>query len=164
MIGLDCPCGSLSQLSECCGPLLSGSHHAETALRLMRSRYTAYCLRDGDYLRKTWHMRTRPVELDLRGDETAWEGLEIVRHDAGGADDGEGFVEFTALYRQGGVLRRLRERSHFVKESGEWFYLDGLVKSEPKQGRNDPCGCGSGKKYKKCCGLPLNKPTLGRSP
>jgi preprotein translocase subunit SecA len=26
------------------------------------------------------------------------------------------------------------------------------VKSEPKVGRNDPCPCGSGKKYKKCCG------------
>lgn len=23
---------------------------------------------------------------------------------------------------------------------------------EPKVGRNDPCPCGSGKKYKKCCG------------
>ena len=25
-------------------------------------------------------------------------------------------------------------------------------KSAPKIGRNDPCPCGSGKKYKKCCG------------
>ena len=27
-----------------------------------------------------------------------------------------------------------------------------VVRSEPKVGRNDPCPCGSGKKYKKCCG------------
>jgi SWIM/SEC-C metal-binding protein len=27
-----------------------------------------------------------------------------------------------------------------------------VVKSEPDIGRNDPCPCGSGKKYKKCCG------------
>ena len=26
------------------------------------------------------------------------------------------------------------------------------VHAEPKPGRNDPCSCGSGKKYKKCCG------------
>ena len=26
------------------------------------------------------------------------------------------------------------------------------VKAEKKVGRNDPCPCGSGKKYKKCCG------------
>ena len=25
------------------------------------------------------------------------------------------------------------------------------VRAEPKVGRNDPCPCGSGKKYKKCC-------------
>jgi len=25
------------------------------------------------------------------------------------------------------------------------------VRSEPKIGRNDPCPCGSGKKYKRCC-------------
>jgi preprotein translocase subunit SecA len=27
-----------------------------------------------------------------------------------------------------------------------------LRREEPKVGRNDPCSCGSGKKYKKCCG------------
>ena len=27
-----------------------------------------------------------------------------------------------------------------------------FVRAEPKVGRNDPCPCGSGKKYKKCCG------------
>ena len=27
-----------------------------------------------------------------------------------------------------------------------------VVRSSPKVGRNDPCPCGSGKKYKKCCG------------
>ena len=27
-------------------------------------------------------------------------------------------------------------------------------RAEPKIGRNDPCPCGSGKKYKKCCGAP----------
>ena len=30
-----------------------------------------------------------------------------------------------------------------------------IVRSEPKVGRNDPCPCGSGKKYKKCCGAKL---------
>ena len=29
------------------------------------------------------------------------------------------------------------------------------VVKEPKIGRNDPCPCGSGKKYKKCCGKNL---------
>jgi uncharacterized protein YecA (UPF0149 family) len=29
-----------------------------------------------------------------------------------------------------------------------------IVEHSPKVGRNDPCPCGSGKKYKKCCGDP----------
>jgi SEC-C motif-containing protein len=51
------------------------------------------------------------------------------------------------------------ERSRFVKESDRWYYVDGLLptpvtyrREEEKVGRNDPCPCGSGKKYKKCCG------------
>jgi len=31
-----------------------------------------------------------------------------------------------------------------------------VIKTEPKIGRNDPCPCGSGKKYKKCCMLKNN--------
>jgi len=27
-----------------------------------------------------------------------------------------------------------------------------MARSEPKVGRNDPCPCGSGQKYKQCCG------------
>ncbi|MFL5839695.1 MAG: SEC-C metal-binding domain-containing protein, partial [Thermoleophilaceae bacterium] len=30
--------------------------------------------------------------------------------------------------------------------------VETLVREEPKVGRNDPCPCGSGKKYKKCHG------------
>lgn len=33
------------------------------------------------------------------------------------------------------------------------FYVpqDPVVRQHPKVGRNDPCPCGSGKKFKKCC-------------
>ncbi len=118
----------------------------------MRSRYTGYVLKDADYLLKTWHPRTRPRGLDFTGDETEWEKLAILGHDAGSPEDKQGWVEFVAAYLQEGVTHRLRERSRFLKEKGEWLYLDGEVKSETRPGRNDPCPCGSGKKYKKCCG------------
>jgi SEC-C motif-containing protein len=156
-----CPCGSGVAYGECCGMYVTGAVRPDTALQLMRSRYTAYCLRDGPYLLKTWHPSKRPATMDFSADDTVWLSLEITRHEAGGGGDDEGKVGFLATYRQGGILCRLRERSRFVKESGEWFYLDGVVQSEPKPGRNDPCGCGSGKKYKKCCGLPINTPTTG---
>jgi SEC-C motif-containing protein len=109
----------------------------------MRSRYSAYVLKNSDYLRATWHPSTRPAGLDISDDETPWQRLLIV-------STGEEFVEFAAFY-QGG---QLHERSRFAREGGRWFYLDGelLPPLEDKVGRNAPCPCGSGKKYKRCCG------------
>lgn len=45
----------------------------------------------------------------------------------------------------------------FTKEERERLYKaqktsGTVVRGTPKTGRNDPCPCGSGKKYKKCCG------------
>ncbi len=46
--------------------------------------------------------------------------------------------------------------SIFTKEQLEVFYKEQknsrTVHKEKKIGRNDPCPCGSGKKYKQCCG------------
>ena len=43
-----------------------------------------------------------------------------------------------------------RERLAKFLKTGNYALLE--TKSEPKIGRNDPCKCGSNKKYKKCCG------------
>ena len=117
----------------------------------MRSRYSAYVLKLNDYLRDTWHPSTRPQELDVSADDTPWQRLQIISCEKGGEVDSEGKVEFAAFY-QGG---QLHERSRFVREGGRWFYLDGEILAplqEEKPGRNAPCPCGSGKKYKRCCG------------
>ena len=50
------------------------------------------------------------------------------------------------------------KRERVAKVTGESAGSDGTVKKQPvkkgqKVGRNDPCPCGSGKKYKKCCGM-----------
>ena len=50
------------------------------------------------------------------------------------------------------------KRQRVAKVTGESAGSDGTVKKQPvkkgqKVGRNDPCPCGSGKKYKKCCGM-----------
>jgi len=39
-----------------------------------------------------------------------------------------------------------------VLQGGETIKVETVRREEPKVGRNDPCTCGSGKKYKKCCG------------
>lgn len=128
-----------------------GEFMASSAEELMRSRYSAYVLKHSDYLTATWHSSTRPASLDISGDDIPWQRLVILSIEKGGSDDNEGVVEFAADYRGG----QLHERSRFVKEKGRWFYLDGDILSPftaAKIGRNDPCPCGSGKKYKKCCG------------
>ena len=152
-----CPCNPEKKYDECCGPYLAGTADAPTAEALMRSRYTAYTRDDYDYVIRTCHSSTRPSEEDF-ADEVAidWSGLEIVDTVAGGENDSKGEVEFVARYRLKDNVLNQHERSSFVKEDGKWFYVDGdFVKGPPvrstKVGRNEPCPCGSGKKYKKCC-------------
>lgn len=95
----------------------------------MRSRYSAYVLNLSDYLRDSWHPRTRPARLDLTdapGARTTWLGLTVHRHTVIDADHAQ--VEFTARYRVGGTpAQRLRESSRFVCEHGRWYYLDGDI-------------------------------------
>jgi SEC-C motif-containing protein len=134
---------------------------AETAEALMRSRYTAYVRGAIDYLIDTHDASTRG-EVDRAGitswsRQTEWLGLEVLDTVRGGASDGEGIVEFIARGRSGGQPFEHRERSHFRRRDGRWFYVDGKQIREPTRvttqvGRNDPCPCGSGMKYKRCHG------------
>ncbi|HWS03594.1 MAG TPA: YchJ family metal-binding protein [Gammaproteobacteria bacterium] len=148
-----CPCGSGRAMAECCGPALSGQCLPDTAEALMRSRFTAFVRGDVEYLLTTWHPRTRPMMLDLT-DQPAWERLEIVRRNAGTKTDSEGQVEFIAHFRSDTGAGRLHESSRFVREQGQWLYLDGVQPTTiaDKPGRNTACPCGSGRKFKHCCG------------
>lgn len=130
----------------CCGPYLAGTP-APTALELMRSRYTAYVRRAIDYLVATHAMPPERATIAGRSIETTWRGLEIVATERGGVDDTEGIVEFVARGEVGGVPFAQRERSRFRRVAGRWLYIDAVV-----PGRNDPCPCGSGQKYKRCHG------------
>lgn len=124
----------------------------------MRSRYTAYVVRDVDYLIKTWHPSTRPISISP-DTIPEWYGLYIVHTEDGTATDDKGIVEFKATALSQKKIWRLHEISRFKKEDGQWFYIDGDIKGDSppvvrrgeKVGRNDPCPCGSGKKFKKCC-------------
>ncbi len=129
----------------------------------MRARYSAYEKGAVDFIINTHHPDSRE---DLSRDATEewaknseWMGLEIVNTVAGGEADNNGTVEFIAKYR--GADRAIvshHELSSFEKVDGQWFFKDARMinnpqtRDSPKVGRNDPCPCGSGKKYKKCCG------------
>lgn len=149
-----CPCGSPLNYEDCCAPYHHGAA-APTAASLMRSRYSAYVLKLADYLRDSWHASTRPATLAFAGDDPQWCGLEIRQTRGGSADDQHGEVEFIAHWLAAdGKTGALHERSRFVREEGRWYYVDGELfpVTVRKPGRNDPCPCGSGRKYKQCCG------------
>ena len=155
-----CPCGSGRSFETCCGPFLAGAP-APTAEALMRSRYTAYARGDADYLQRT-SAGAALLGFD-RGDvessfgSTEWLGLEVQKVEAGKAVDTIGHVTFTARFRQNDQIQALSERSEFRRIDGVWRYCSGEAARSrqapaPQAGRNDPCPCGSGRKYKKCCG------------
>lgn len=119
----------------------------------MRSRYTAFVQANRDYLLQTWHPTTRPEKFQLEKD-THWLGLTIVDSPAPTASDREAWVEFKAKFCRENREQALSERSRFIQQDGRWFYVDGEYDRQPqsnKIGRNHPCPCGSGKKYKRCC-------------
>lgn len=120
-----CPCGSGNTYNQCCRPYHDGKA-APTAQALMRSRYSAYVLRNGAYLHRSWHSSTRPNRKSLlQLPPTDWLGLEIVHAQQGGEHDTTGTVEFIARYRDGTQSGQLHETSRFVREGGRWYYVDG---------------------------------------
>lgn len=158
-----CPCGRPLSLEKCCGRYISGEAIPETPEDLMRSRYTAFATHAIAYLVDTHHPDTRgeidraEVERYSRGMQ--WLRLDVLACEEGQAGDEQGWVEFMARFRQGKDEKLHHERSLFRRHHGRWFFHSAheptrapAVREQPKVGRNQPCPCGSGKKYKKCCG------------
>ncbi len=168
----DCPCGSNFPYTDCCGPLIRGAVSADTAEDLMRSRYSAHVVRNREYLLQTTVEEERKrCASKYPGNEEEWldwKRLEVYESRDGERNDDEGWVQFSAWHDEDGEEQCLRETSKFVKRNGRWYYsLEGsrvhreespesevktVVRDKPKVGRNEPCPCNSGKKYKKCCG------------
>jgi len=156
-----CPCGSGAAYSACCEPAISGARPAETAEQLMRARYAAHVKVQMDFLFATTHPDHRQgydhAGTKAWAEGADWQELQIIATHKGGPDDTTGEVEFIARYREKDMQREHHELAKFKREKGAWFFTDGaMVKPKPlavtKIGRNDPCTCGSGLKYKKCCG------------
>lgn len=142
----------------------------------MRSRYTAYTRGDIGYLEKTLAPESRSDfdagETKKWADSAEWKGLQIISAEKGTERDRTGTVEFVAKYGLDGKVLAHHEVSKFRRtNSGQWLFVAGrsrtreegesdrnhhpahtITRDAPKIGRNDPCPCGSGKKYKKCCG------------
>jgi SEC-C motif domain protein len=164
-----CPCRSLDtqklEFNNCCAPFLQGLKKAPTAESMMRSRYSAYVNKNIDYIDQTQTQTEGEVfdkkEAEKWAESSEWMGLEIKKTQKGQVEDSTGIVEFIAHYKDkaSGTELHHHETSLFIKEDQVWKFKEGQIhgaqpvkRLEPKIGRNDPCACGSGKKFKKCCG------------
>ena len=115
-----------------------------------------------DFIIDTCEKSEEVADIDRKATEdwsknSTWHGLKILGVQPGKEPDTE-IVEFEATYTQKGIRDVHHETGLFKKINGEWLYSVGYVKAMTvvregrKIGRNEPCPCGSGKKYKQCCG------------
>lgn len=140
---LPCPCRAGSAdtrtWAACCGRWDAGTP-APDAQALMRSRYSAYVLGRADWLLATWHPATRPAALEPDPPGLRWLGLAVRRHLQDDATHAR--VEFVARSKLGGRAQRLHEFSRFVRDDGQWLYLDGDGdrgwQAPPDAGRQSP--------------------------
>ena len=157
----ECTCGSGRHFEGCSGPIIAGEA-PETAEALLRSRYTAFAMGNTDYLVDTLTPDIRDsfdqIEAESTAADAKWQSLEIRSITGGGIDDETGSIEFVAKFRLRDEQRVHHELSKFRREEGQWMCAGGQTNPKPpprefaKVGRNEPCPCGSGKKFKKCCG------------
>ena len=146
-----CFCRSGKEYKHCCAPFHLHTAVPETAEQLMRSRYTAYVLKNIPYIVAT----TVPSQQTLLethllqewADNTTWLGLEILKTE--NLTKTQSAVEFKAIFQGEGEELTHQERSIFVKIENRWYFIDPTV-SLPTM--KQPCVCGSGKKFKHCCG------------
>jgi SEC-C motif-containing protein len=149
---MQCYCCSGQLFEHCCHPYISGAVLPDNCEALMRSRYSAYCLADSDYLLATLAPAQRQqesaAEISAFARVVHFCKLEIIevtnRPDAGQ-------VSFIASFIHEQKLDFIVEVSDFAF-ADRWYYVSGKLRSKPtvKLGRNDLCPCGSMKKVKQC--------------
>ncbi len=157
--GQPCSCGSGQLFEVCCEPILTRQRPAANAEQLMRSRFTAHVAGDDAHLHRSYQgTASLPYVAEPASEGApAWTRLVVHRHDVG-PTPGLAFVEFSAFYIEQDVERVLQEKAEFHQINGEWIYTRAVRQgpapyraAQAKPGRNDPCPCGSGKKFKQCC-------------
>lgn len=148
----NCPCCSGLSYDECCAPLIQQQTSAKTPEQLMRSRYTAYNQANINYIANTVRGKAalgfNPVASKQWATEVKWLALTVLRSFM--KDQTTGFVEFVARYQENNQIHLIHELSEFHLIADRWYYIDGELR--PKPNRNEPCPCGSHKKFKRCCG------------
>ena len=149
---MNCYCCSKRPFSECCEPFISGSALPDTAEKLMRSRFSAYSTGHYRYIfdtyAQTYQQQLTVEDIAQSAAGTRWFALNVIPN----KDPRK--VEFKAWYFDNKKIGLMHETSNFVVEADKWKYTDGVIHDDTgyqKIGRNEPCPCGSEKKFKQCC-------------
>lgn len=128
---MNCYCGSLKPYSNCCEKAHKNIDEAKTAEQLMRSRYSAFVLANGEYLMESHHASTRQTKekkaIVKWAKSVEWIKLEVLETVKGTETDKEGTVTFQAYFYEKRKVDIIYEKSAFIKENNNWFYL-GLSK------------------------------------
>lgn len=162
---MHCPCNSNLAYADCCQPFHENRDEnlpfPDTAEQLMRSRYSAFVLQKTDYIVATTLPAQQPF-LDKQAisdwaKDTDWAGLEVINH-MPKLSKHHASVAFNAYFNvvENAETKRLfhHELSYFVKAGKDdvtkWYFLDPTLNMSISQ--KQPCICGSGEKFKRCCG------------
>lgn len=124
---MNCYCGNLKTYANCCEKAHKNIAEALTAEQLMRSRYSAFVIADGDYLMQSHHSSTRPIKekkyIVTWAKSVEWIKLEVLQTSKGNVNDTDGTVTFNAYFYEHGNVSVIHEKSTFIKENNHWTYL-----------------------------------------
>jgi SEC-C motif domain protein len=124
---MKCPCGTGKEFESCCQPLIKGDETASTPEQLMRSRYTAFSMKNMSYIQETMDPQVR-LEFDMKANEewaqsSQFLKLEVIQTSQEG---NKGQVEFKAWFKTGdGPEQVHHEHAKFRKQAGVWYFKDG---------------------------------------
>ena len=151
LLDSNCPCQSNKSYEDCCGCFHTHARFPETAEQLMCSRYAAYVLKNVPYIVETTVPSQQALlnvqAIQVWAENTQWLGLQILKTET--LTKLQSAVEFHAVFQGEEGEQTHHERSIFVKIDGRWYFVDPTV---PLPMMKQPCVCGSGKKFKHCCG------------
>lgn len=139
-----CPCGSGATYNDCCRIMHTGAKVASTPEDAVRSRFSAYCVGDCDYLADTTH----PENPEFSGSKSKymsvlrgvtkharyWD-LKIIKSEPGSSvDDGSVTFKFsfvnTSLPKDQQKPSSRVETSRFVRQDGVWRFLSSTFDNE----------------------------------
>ena len=120
---MNCRCCSGNLYENCCNPFHSGEQQAPTAVALMRSRFSAFAIPNGEYLMETTLPTKRKFhnkkDLQEWGESNEWTKLEILKSTLNQ-------VEFKAYYNdENGKPQIHHEHSLFKNVNRRWYYVSG---------------------------------------